>query len=130
MPTTKCPRCGKRGHWSRDCPLWTRNPDRQDGGQHPTTASARDFQPTPTPRDNQVVKCYICNEKGHFSFQCPQKTSLYCGVIHNVAQTRVRTLAQFGTQVRVLLHPRRRGECEGPPTRQTDWLHGTDKFTR
>ena len=32
-PTTKCPRCGKYGHWSRDCPLRTRNPERQDGGQ-------------------------------------------------------------------------------------------------
>ena len=28
--------------------------------------------------DDKVIRCYLCNQKGHLAFPCPQRTSLYC----------------------------------------------------
>ena len=80
VPTTKCPRCGKHGHWARDCT----KPRDQDGrtSEHQTACGQQPVNSTrysrPQNRDTSMVRCYNCNELGHFSSSCP-KRSLYCG---------------------------------------------------
>ena len=84
-PTTKCPRCDKYGHWARDCPK-PRYPDGQTTGTRTTTteeSGQRRNQPPTGPGSNRppfdvrTVRCYNCNERGHYSSSCP-KRSLYC----------------------------------------------------
>ena len=53
LPSTRCPKCGLYGHPRQDITL--------------SKTTGRD-----------VSKCYLCNEKGHLAYQCPQRTSLYC----------------------------------------------------
>ena len=79
-PATKCPRCGGHGHWARECPQ-TRD---AEGGQRPSSnqglgpPARGPKDPRPSVTDLQKVKCFACNEKGHYASSCP-KRSLYCG---------------------------------------------------
>ena len=81
----KCPKCGDHGHWARDCPKF-REPERREPGQRSQNASQHYQRPATTPprgphpgtRDSSVVRCYNCNERGHFASSCP-KRSRYCG---------------------------------------------------
>ena len=92
-PTGPCPRCGEHGHWARHCP----NPPRSNDstGQHPSSRgptqnlpqssrNGKGYRPSPSSRSTdgkpfsmENVKCYNCNEKGHFSSNCPRK-ALFC----------------------------------------------------
>ena len=81
VPTTKCPRCGRHGHWARDCTR-PRDDDGRGSGQQTTGDQP---PPNTTPkgsrpqtRDISGVRCYNCSEKGHYSSSCPKRT-LYCG---------------------------------------------------
>ena len=86
-PSTKCPRCGRHGHWARECPNPRNSGPRNTEGQD-TSAKTNDTNQHrntnrvgwrgPRPYNTDVVKCYNCNEKGHISSNCPQR-SLYCG---------------------------------------------------
>ena len=51
------------GHWARDCPNSAR-PKLLEG---PNTEGSK-----------PQVRCFQCNQKGHLTFNCPQKASLYC----------------------------------------------------
>ena len=77
-PTTKCPRCGRHRHWARNCTK-SRDHDRSDPGQQ---AAGDQQQPTTTSTgsrpQNRDITAVRCNEKGHFSSSCPNR-SLYCG---------------------------------------------------
>jgi hypothetical protein len=80
VPATNCPRCGGHGHWARECPQ-ARD---AEGGQRPSSnqGSSPSTRGPKDPRssisDIQKVKCFACNEKGHYASGCP-KRSLYCG---------------------------------------------------
>ena len=84
-PTTKCPRCDKHGHWARDCPnprytggqgTGARSTTTGESGQRRNQFSTGSGDSRP-PFSIQNVKCYNCNERGHYSSSCP-KRSLYC----------------------------------------------------
>ena len=77
-PTNECPRCGKHGHWARDCPK-SRGQSSNTAGQQ----TASDPRQTPRSsgaqgRDISAVKCFNCNEKGHYASSCSRR-SMYCG---------------------------------------------------
>ena len=80
-PTTKCPRCGRHGHWACNFPRPS-NSDGRDAGRNAATRdkNQRQYQANTGPRDsrqqNTLVWCYNWNEKGHYSSNCP-KRSLY-----------------------------------------------------
>ena len=77
----ECPRCRQHGHWARDCPS-PKTREQNDGSRNgPKTAN----DPRPTPRssgpqnrDASTVRCFNCDEKGHYASKCPRK-ALYCG---------------------------------------------------
>ena len=76
--TNECPRCGKHGHWARDCPK-SRGQSSNTAGQQ----TASDPRQTPRSsgaqgRDISAVKCFNCNEKGHYASSCSRR-SMYCG---------------------------------------------------
>ena len=83
-PTTKCPKCGVHEHWAHDCPKpresegRTRGSDQQTTGEQQQPPATTSRNPRLQNRDITTVKCYNCNEKGHYSSSCP-KRSLYCG---------------------------------------------------
>ena len=83
-PTTKCPRCGRHGHWARNFPGPSNSDGRDAGPRNAATwdKNQRRYQGNTGPRNsrqqNTLVRCYNCNEKGHYSSNCP-KRSLYCG---------------------------------------------------
>ena len=78
-PVNKCPRCEKHGHWARNCPKHRdvdgRDSERQPSSLHQTTTPKNS---RPQGRNMAEVRCYNCNEKGHFSSSCPRRL-LYCG---------------------------------------------------
>ena len=76
VPTTKCPRCGRHGHWARDWPR-PRNVEGRDANATTGDSNQR-RNPNSRPLNMDGVRCYNCNEKGHISSNCP-KRSLYCG---------------------------------------------------
>ena len=86
LPTGPCPRCGEHGHWARHCP----NNPKQENQEQAKTQGSRQSQPRyaeqsrngsgqrsrPSeqgPRSSDGIKCYNCNERGHLSYNCPQK---------------------------------------------------------
>ena len=76
VPTTKCPRCGKHGHWAREC---TKPRDSEGRGNRDQDHPAATPKSSGTQsRDAPAVRCFNCNEKGHFASSCPRR-SLYCG---------------------------------------------------
>ena len=83
-PSTKCPKCGRHGHWARDCPR-PRNSEGGDAGSWTDCSGPKQGQLSQGPRDArspntdiQRVKCYNCNERGHYASSCPRR-ALYCG---------------------------------------------------
>lgn len=77
VPSTKCPRCGNRGHWARDCP----QPRVGTDGGRKTQASTAPNQPHSSLKDTrnssndvQKVRCYACNEKGFYASSCPKRS--------------------------------------------------------
>ena len=88
LPTGPCPRCGENGHWARHCPT---NPKQENQAQPKTyglrqqprhleqTREARGQRNSGSrssdhgPRPGDTPKCYNCNQKGHLSYNCPQK---------------------------------------------------------
>ena len=80
-PVNECPRCGKHGHWARDCP------NQREQGSSSGNGPKNNQRPTKRPttsrnfgtqnREVATVKCYNCNERGHYTSRCPQKAS-YC----------------------------------------------------
>lgn len=73
VPATKCPRCGRHGHWACDCakPRYGNHGQQAAGDQSTTPPKGS----RPQTRDSTVVRCYNCN---HYSSNCPKK-ALYCG---------------------------------------------------
>ena len=71
----KCPRCGRHDHWARECPL-PREPEARGTGRQATGDQRQSHSMSRGPRfpsrDLSAVKCYHCNEKGHFSSSCPK----------------------------------------------------------
>ena len=107
-PTTKCPKCGRHGHWARDCPRPRTTEARENGPRTgPETGPQRAGQLHKRPRDArppltdiQRVRCFACNEMGHYSSNCP-KRSLYCGqpdpVAHSSSILRPNRAQRRGT---------------------------------
>ena len=66
-PPGKCPRCGKEGHWVRDCPK-----ARAGGPPLPREQAAKpEREPGPS-------RCFHCQQRGHFAAHCPNNATLYC----------------------------------------------------
>ena len=65
-PTTKCPRCGRHGHWARDCtkPRAPEGRDEQRGTTVGDSGLRRNQGNTGRPHNPEGVKCYSCNERG------------------------------------------------------------------
>ena len=85
-PSTKCPRCGRHRHWVRDCPRPRHSEGCNPGPRTTTDAgpSLKQGQPGKGPRESRPlntdmlrVKCYNCNERGHYASSCPRR-ALYC----------------------------------------------------
>ena len=87
-PSTKCPKCGHYGHWARDCPQGQEEGRDGVAGSGPSKRSPQQSysqRPNPSSKDSrplvsdiQKVRCFSCNERGHYASSCP-KRSLYCG---------------------------------------------------
>ena len=110
-PSTKCPKCGRHGHWARDCPR-PRPTDARDNG--PCTSHElghqKTSQPYQGPRDSRPpltdtrgVRCFNCSEKGHYASNCP-KRSYYCGPRDATAQN-IREKAEWGGTVNGIYCP-------------------------
>ena len=105
LPTGPCPRCGEYGHWARYCPT---NP-KPENPMHPKAHGSRQQQTRHSEqsgeskgqhthggktsergsRTSDTVKCYTCHEKGHLSYNCPQKA-----LFSNEAPAETRKLQQ------------------------------------
>ena len=70
IPTTKCPRCGRHGHWACDCPR-LRN---VEGCYADATTGDSDQRRNPNSRPHNMdgVRCYRCNEKGRIASNRPK----------------------------------------------------------
>ena len=66
-PPGKCPRCGKEGHWARDCPK-----ARAGGPPLPREHAAK------PEREAAPSRCFHCQQRGHFAANCPNNATLYC----------------------------------------------------
>ena len=110
-PSAKCPKCGRHGHWARDCPR-PRPTDARDNGprtshemRHQKTSQPyqgpRDSRPPLT--DTRGVRCFNCSKKGHYASNCP-KRSLYCGPRDATAQN-IRQKAERGGTVNGIYCP-------------------------
>ena len=77
-PTNECPRCGKHGHWARDCPK-SRGQSSNTAGQQTASDPRQTLRSSGAQgRDISAVKCFNCNEKGHYASSCSRR-SMYCG---------------------------------------------------
>ena len=72
-PVNECPRCGKHGHWAKDCP----RPRENSSTTRQATSEQRQAS-RPFSKDTSTVRCYNCNERGHYASSCPRR-SMYCG---------------------------------------------------
>ncbi len=59
-----CAKCKKEGHKAKDCRV---NTDGNDG-----------IKTKRTRRDLKDITCFTCDQKGHYSANCPNKTNLLC----------------------------------------------------
>ena len=120
LPPGPCPRCWQHGHWASECP---NNPktgeptqQRKYGPQNPQTPqfssssqplskSPLTYTPTmakePQPQFPDGTRCYSCKEKGHLSYNCPQRSSLYCdapdGGCSRLTKETIHSSIQQGT---------------------------------
>ena len=62
----KCQKCGRQGHWTHDC--WSGSWKQEE------TNPARD----PPKSEKSMVRCFTCQQRGHYSTQCPRNAALYC----------------------------------------------------
>ena len=74
LPPGKCPKCGELGDWASDC----QQIQQYWGGQH-------------------RPKCFKCNQKGHLSFNCPVRSSLYCEGVELARRAKINE--QLSTRV-------------------------------
>lgn len=71
MSSKSCFKCGRPGHWARECPkggTWGRTPRSRGKGPQCSSASQSDI-------------CYCCGETGHYAKDCDllQDTCYNCG---------------------------------------------------
>ena len=64
-----CTHCGKIGHKSADCFTLERNKEKKDA----YFKKIKERRANKTSNGGKEKTCFICGEKGHLSFQCPNK---------------------------------------------------------
>ena len=74
-----CNRCGKKGHWARDCSLPDQRPEEERGVAKPNHSCRRcgelGHYAKNCPQDLEG-KCRLCLCEGHFARDCPKKDQL------------------------------------------------------
>ena len=74
VPRT-CLRCGKPGHIAKDCWAVLPRPNQESNTERNTPA--RQARPERRGKDLKDVECFNCQQKGHYSSNCPQR-ALFC----------------------------------------------------